>query len=221
MTMKYETAAPQNGAASPDQSRRAQLAERAGEEAANVADTATEGIREVADEVRTQAKAVAGQARQQVDGVVDQAREEIRQQAEQRNDQAAGQLRTLSERITALVEGRPEGAGPLVGLLQDAEDQVRRLAGRLEQRGPQGVMDDVSTFARRRPGMFIAGAVGVGFLVGRAVRAGSSTQQADATERQLGATTQISGPRLSLASPRGDAALTPPAVPSVVSGTRP
>jgi hypothetical protein len=220
MTMNYETAAPQNGPASPDQSTPTQLADRAGEEAVNVAETATEGISDVADEVRTQAKAVAGQARQQIDGFVDQARDEIRQQAEQRNDQAAGQLRTLSERITALAEGRPEGAGPLVGLLHDAEDQVRRLAGRLEQRGPQGVMDDVSTFARRRPGMFIAAAVGVGLLVGRAVRAGSSNQQTNATERQSGAT-QISTPRLSLEPPRGDAALTPPAVSSVAAGTRP
>jgi hypothetical protein len=216
MTMKYETAAPQNGAASPDQSRPAQLAERAGEEAANVAETATEGIRDVADEVRTQAKAVAGQAREQLDGFVGQARDEIRQQAEQRNEQAAGQLRTLSERITALVEGRPEGAGPLVGLLHDAEDQVRRLAGRLEQRGPQGVMDDVSAFARRRPGVFITAAVGVGFLVGRAVRAGSSTEQ---SERRSD-TAQISNPRLSLESPRGDAALTPPVL-GVAAGTRP
>jgi hypothetical protein len=220
MTMSYETAAPENGAASPDQSRPVQLAERAGEGAANVAETATEGVGDVADEVRTQARAVAGQARQQIDGFVDQAREEIRQQAQHRNEQAAVQLRTLSERITALVEGRPEGAGPLVGLLHDAEDQVRRLAGRLEQRGSQGVMDDVSAFARRRPGMFIAAAVGVGFLVGRAVRAGSSTEQADAIKGQVGAT-QISGRRRSLESPRGDAAVTSPAVGGVAAGTRP
>jgi hypothetical protein len=220
MTMSYETAAPENGAASPDQSRPVQLAERAGEGAANVAETASEGVRDVADEVRTQARAVAGQARQQIDGFVDQAREEIRQQAGHRNEQAAVQLRTLSERITALVEGRPEGAGPLVGLLHDAEDQVRRLAGRLEQRGPQGVMDDVSAFARRRPGMFIAAAVGVGFLVGRAVRAGSSTEQADATKGQAGGT-EISGRRRSLESPRGDAAVTSPAVGGVAAGTRP
>jgi hypothetical protein len=220
MTTEHETAAPGPGTPSSDQSRPAQFVERAGEEAANVAETATDGIGEVADEVRTQAKAVAGQARQQIDGFVDQARDEIRQQAQQRNDQAAGQLRTLSERITALAEGRPEGAGALVGLLHDAEDQVRRLAGRLEQHGPQGVIDDVSAFARRRPGIFIAGAVGVGFLVGRAVRAGSSNQQAGAPEWQSAAT-PLSSPRMSLASPPSDAAPTPPDIPSVASGMRP
>jgi hypothetical protein len=217
MTIEDETAAPQTGAALPDQSRPAQLAERAGEEAANVSETATEGIGEVADEVLTQAKAVAGQARQQIDGFVEQVRDEIRQQAQQRNDQAAGQLRTLSERITALAEGRPEGAGSLVGYMHDAEDHVRRLAGRLEQRGPQGVIEDVSAFARRRPGIFIAGAVGVGFLVGRAVRAASSSQPAGG-QRQSAAISP-SSPQMSLAAP--PAAVVGADVPSGASGMRP
>jgi hypothetical protein len=47
----------------------------------------------------------------------------------------------------------------------------------MEQGGPQGVLDDVSRFARRRPGMFLAGAAGIGFVVGRLVRAGVASQE--------------------------------------------
>ena len=68
-----------------------------------------------------------------------------------------------------------------------------RLASRMEQGGAQGVVDDVTRFARRRPGAFLAGAAGVGFVVGRLVRAGAASQRerrtvdqrrdADAAER--------------------------------------
>ena len=76
----------------------------------------------------------------------------------------------MSQQLVALADGRPESAGPLAGYLYDAEDQVRRLASRLEQGGPQGVIDDVTRFARRRPGLFLTGAMAAGFLVGRAMR---------------------------------------------------
>ena len=136
MTLEHETTVPQSGATN-EQSRSAQVVDRAGEEVSNVVETATDGVREVADEVKAQAQAVAGEARQQFDDLVGQARDEFRQQAEQRNEQAANQLRSLSEQLVALAEGRTESAGPLVGYLRDVDGQVRNLATRLEQRGPK------------------------------------------------------------------------------------
>jgi hypothetical protein len=183
MTFDHGTTVPQTGATS-EQTRPGQVAVRAGEEASNVAQTATEGVREVAHEMRTQANAVAGQARQQFEDLVGQARDEFRQQAQQRNDQAAEQFRTLSERITALADGRPEDAGPLPGYLGEVEGRVRSLATRLEDRGPQGVMQDLTDLARRRPGVFLAGAVGLGFVIGRTVRAGTAAQQAAGSTSQ-------------------------------------
>ena len=140
---------------------------------------ATEGARDVASEAGAQAKAVASEAKQQLDRLVTQGRDEVRLQAEQRSSQAAGQLRTLSEHFSALVEGRPGDAGPLVGYVNDVQHQLRSVASRLEQGGPQGIVDDVTRFARRRPGLFLAGAAGVGFVVGRVVRAGAASGHDD------------------------------------------
>jgi hypothetical protein len=53
----------------------------------------------------------------------------------------------------------------------------------MEQGGAQGVVDDVTRFARRRPGVFLAGAAGMGFVVGRLVRAGAASQRTDATDQ--------------------------------------
>jgi hypothetical protein len=148
-------------------------------EASSVASTAAGGARDVAGEASTQAKAVAGEAKEQLDRLVSQGRDEVRQQAAQRTEQAAGQLRTLSEQFTALMEGRPEAAGPLVGYASDLQGQLRRLASRMEQGGPEAVIQDVAGFARRRPGVFLAGAAGIGFVVGRLVRAGVASQRED------------------------------------------
>ncbi len=165
--------------ADEEKSSVARVAETAGSEASNVAATAAEGAREVAGEASTQTKAVVSQAKQQVDSLITQTREEVRQQAENRSAQAAGGLRTLSEQVAALAEGRPDSAGSLPRYLEDAQEHVRGLASRLEQGGPQGVVDDVTRFARRRPGLFLAGALGAGFVVGRVVRASSAPSESD------------------------------------------
>ncbi len=111
--------------ADEEKSSVARVAETAGSEASNVAATAAEGAREVAGEASMQTKAVVSQAKQQVDSLITQTREEVRQQAENRSAQAAGGLRTLSEQVAALAEGRPDSAGSLPRYLEDAQEHVR------------------------------------------------------------------------------------------------
>jgi hypothetical protein len=60
--------------------------------------------------------------------------------------------------------------------VDDARSRIGRLAGELEQRGPEGLAEDLSRFARRRPGAFLLGAGLVGFAAGRVVRAGAATR---------------------------------------------
>lgn len=174
MTIESQSGAATATIADDDKSSVARVAETAGSEASNVAATAAEGAKEIAGEATAQTKAVVSQAKQEVDSFITQAREEMRQQAESRSAQAAGGLRTLSEQVAALAEGRPDSAGSLPRYLEDAKEHVRSLASRLEEGGPQGAVDDITRFARRRPGLFLAGALGAGFVVGRLARASSA-----------------------------------------------
>jgi BMFP domain-containing protein YqiC len=195
MTVEHDqTGAAAGTVPAAGESTAGRVADTARTEASNVASTAAGGAREVADEAGAQAKAVASEAKQQLDRLVSQSREEFRQQAEQRSSQAAGQLRTLSEQFSALVAGRPEAAGPLVGYVSDLQGQLKRLASRMEQGGPQGVVDDVTRLARRRPGAFLAGAAGIGFVVGRLVRAGAASQRDDGPSTGDASPTAPNGP---------------------------
>ena len=160
-----------------ERSKTAQVADRATTAAGDVTSTATSGAKDVAGEAATQAKVVEGEAKRQVGNVVDQTRHELTQQADQRTRQAAGGLRTLSDQVAALADGRPGDAGPLAGYLDDARARVSTIADRLDEGGPQGLLDDVTDFARRRPVVFLAAAGVAGFVVGRLARAGRAVQQ--------------------------------------------
>jgi hypothetical protein len=142
-----------------------------------VASQATEAARTVTTEATDQAKVVVGQARQEVERLVGQTRDELQTRAREQGDRAAHGLRSLSRQLDALAAGRPDEAGSLTTYLTDAQDRVSALAQRLETGGPQAVLDDVTRFARRRPGMFLALAAGTGFLVGRLARSGAAARQ--------------------------------------------
>lgn len=156
-------------------SKVAVVAQTARQEAGDVAGGAVDAGKDVAGQAATAAGAVASEAKGQVYELVHKTRHELMDQAETRGHQAAGGLRTLSEQLSALGDGRTNDAGPLPHYLEQVRTRASDLADRLEQGGPQGVLDDVTAFARRRPGLFLVGAVGAGFLVGRLIRSGAAS----------------------------------------------
>jgi hypothetical protein len=188
MSVASDRDARQTNAETTDQSKTAKLADSATSAASDVASSATSGAKDVAGEAATQAKAVVGETKRQVSNVVDQTRHELTKQADERTRQAAGGLRTLSDQVSALTEGRPGDAGPLAGYLEDARARVTTFADRLDQGGPQGLLDDVTSFARRRPIAFLAATGAAGFLAGRLARAGRAVQHDDGGPAALGST---------------------------------
>lgn len=149
------------------------------EKAKETAAAAKEGAKNVAGEAKQQAKALTSEATDRARGVLDQALGQAREQGSQQASRAAGGLRTFSDQARALAEGRADEAGPLGDIVTRAGDQAQQLATRLDTDGVEGVMDDVARFARRRPGLFLAAAAGLGFLAGRALRANQAAKSDD------------------------------------------
>lgn len=136
------------------------------------------GVKQTAAQVKDQAveqtKAVASEAKQHVSSVVGQTRDEVRQQVQQRSQQLSTSLEGLAGQLRSLRSGRPEEAGSLHHYLVDAEQKVSGWAQRLQEGGPDMVLRDVRTFARRKPGTFLLAALGAGFVAGRMVRVGAA-----------------------------------------------
>jgi hypothetical protein len=65
----------------------------------------------------------------------------------------------------------PDDNSPAGQVVRRLGEGGRRAADYLEDRGPEGLLDDVQEFARRKPGTFLLIAAAAGFAVGRLGRA--------------------------------------------------
>ena len=83
--------------------------------------------------------------------------------------QKAGQsLTSLAQELRGLADGTSSGApGPARDLLQQASGMVESFARKLQNREPAELLDEVRSFARRKPGLFLLGAAAAGVLAGR------------------------------------------------------
>lgn len=135
---------------------------------------------EVAGTAKDQAQAVAGEARLQTRRAVGQLRERVGEQTEQQSRRAAQGIRQWADELASMSEtAKPDS--PVSGVVQQVADTGRRAADYLEQHGLSGVTEEVQNFARRRPGVFLAGAVAAGFLVGRMAKATTGAGQTPST----------------------------------------
>ncbi|HET9444426.1 MAG TPA: hypothetical protein VFO65_13940, partial [Acidimicrobiales bacterium] len=140
------------------------------QEAADLAGTARERAAEVTGEVSHQARTVA-----------EEARTSLQEQAQTQAQRLTSSLRELGEGVHALLEGRPDQAGTVADYARQASDRFDAVVDRLEDKGVEGVVDDLRDFARTRPGAFVLGAAVFGFGVGRLLR-NSSGDDDEATQ---------------------------------------
>ncbi|MET7436329.1 hypothetical protein ACWERY_10785 [Streptomyces sp. NPDC004082] len=145
---------------------------QAREAAGDVAGTAVDQARTVADTARRQAKSAGGDLR-------DRVTEEVQGQTQR----AAGTIRQWAEDLSELTRGAP-GDSPARSLVSQMADGGHRAANYLDQHGVDGMTEDVKGFARRRPGVFLAGAALAGLAAGRLVKAGSKSQSGHGTPQR-------------------------------------
>jgi hypothetical protein len=131
---------------------------------------------DTASTAKMDAKEVASTAKEQFQHLVDEAKTDVSRQGDNLAHRAAERLRDLERQSQSLLEGRSQEAGPLADYVREAQHKVQSLAGRLEERGGQGVVDDIVRYGRRRPGTFLIGAAALGFLTARVLRVGASAQ---------------------------------------------
>ena len=141
------------------------------EEAANLANEAGDATRRVAGVAKEETKAVGYEARRQARRLADQVGSEVRQQAATQQSRAAGGLRNIGDEFSHMAEGTGTGSGFAADVAREAGQRVGAVAQWLDQRDPKDLLEEGKGFARRRPGVFLAIAVGAGVIVGRLTRA--------------------------------------------------
>jgi hypothetical protein len=151
-----------------------------------VARTANQDVRELAGTVRSQAEQVTGELADQARALLADTRGQLQEQADAQTTRMARALYQVGGQAVALSEGRPEEAGPLAEYAEQAATWLDTAAAQIEERGLEGLASDVVDFARRRPGLFLAGAAVLGVGVGRLIRSGAiSSGDGDTTTGEL------------------------------------
>src|SRR3954447_6893088 len=138
------------------------------DEARNVGQTATQAGSQVASTAADQAKEVVQETQRQAKDLLDQGRSQVRQQAVSQQQKAAQGLSSLAQELRGLADGSSQGApGPARDLLQQASGKVEEFSYWLQNREPADLLEEVRSFARRKPGTFLLGAALLGVAAGR------------------------------------------------------
>lgn len=136
------------------------------DQAGQVAGDATDAGKHVAGVAGEQANEVLSTATGQAKDLLNQTRGELTEQAGTQKDRVASGLRSISEELRSLATGS-EQPGMVTDAAYQAAQRSTAVADWLEAREPGRVLDEVTRFARRKPGTFLAVAAGTGFLLGR------------------------------------------------------
>lgn len=124
--------------------------------ASNVGGTAAERGRDIKDQAQGHARNIAGNAQSQLKG-----------HAQEETQRAGAALDTAGSQLRALAEGRVDEAGAFGDYIGQAADAVGRWADTINDRGFDGLLDDLRSLGRRRPGAFLLGALAAGVVTAR------------------------------------------------------
>jgi hypothetical protein len=159
-----------------DTNRAAEVAHTAQDKAAEGAGLVGGKTADVARTAKDQAANTVNEATTQARNVVGELREQLRGQSRAQAEQLAGNVRRLADELHEMSEnGKPDSTAAAV--VRQVADSGRQVASHLENRGPEGIVEDLRDFARRKPGLFLAGAAVAGFAaarLGKGMAAGNS-----------------------------------------------
>jgi hypothetical protein len=139
------------------------------DEAARVGQSTAETGKQVAGTAKDEAKKVASEAGYQARQLAEEARGELRTQAGSQQERLATGLRTFSGELRSMADNTTQ-RGLATDLVRQGADRIESAAYWLHDREPQDLVTELKSFARRRPGTFLAVAAGAGVLAGRLTR---------------------------------------------------
>jgi hypothetical protein len=142
---------------------------------------------DVTETAKAQLRNVAGEVGEQTRNVAAELRDTVAEQARAQQTNIAQAVRAAADELDAMAGQRPDSTAATV--VARVADGGHRMADYLDRHGPEGVLDEVREFARRRPGAFLATALVSGFVVGRLGRgvlgATGTPSPADNRERRF------------------------------------
>ena len=143
-----------------------------------IARSAGQDVKELAATVKQQAGQVGTELKDQALQILEETKGQLQTRADAQTEKLAQTLRSLGNKAGAVAKGWPNEESSVRQYVWQAAEKLDLAADEIELRGIDGLVDEVSAFARRNPTAFVVGAAVAGFGVGRVLRAGSGGSDA-------------------------------------------
>jgi hypothetical protein len=112
--------------------------------------------------------------------LVDDLKGQAEEYGEVRKDQFADRVGGIADTLRSTSKKfRKQDEGAAAGLTDTAADQLDRVSASLRNKDLSTMMSEASDLARSHPAIFLGGAVALGFVAGRFLRASSEEVQDD------------------------------------------
>ncbi|AWB95168.1 hypothetical protein DCE93_05455 [Agromyces badenianii] len=144
------------------------------------------------DVAKDETRSVASETKQQARQFLGKVGDELRGQAAAQQSKVAEGLQSVGSEFTDMASGSTQ-SGYASQLVRGAGERVGDAARWLQDRDPQSLVEEVKGFARRRPGVFIAIAVGVGVVAGRLTRAITASGDSSGTGASTSGRSSVAG----------------------------
>ncbi|MFH9137641.1 hypothetical protein [Streptomyces sp. NPDC017524] len=177
----------------PGDGTTATTAQTARDKASEGTDLLASKAGDVAGTAREQAADVTGEATARAQDVMGELRSQLEEQARSQTQRLADNVRRLADELHDMSRNS-DGDSSAAGAVKQIADRGHQAASHLEDRGPAGLLDDVQDFARRRPGMFLAGAALAGFATARLAKGAKSADGGEG--RRTSPTNSGTGPNV-------------------------
>ena len=138
--------------------------------ASTTAPTLAERANDVGSTVSEEARSVAHDVKDHARQVAHETRESLRSEASNQAARLASTLRDIGGQLRSMADTQT-GGGMVVDLSQQLARSATRAADKLDDGGLDATLLDLKHLARRRPGLFLIGAMGAGFAAGRLLKA--------------------------------------------------
>jgi hypothetical protein len=189
------------------------------EQGGAAASTAADETKRVGQVAGQEAQNVVGEATAQVRNLADEARVQVEEQSRTQRDRLVSTLSTFSDDLDSMTQQGAGGQGLAADLVRMVSSRARDLSGRLQSREPQEILEDVRSFARRRPGTFLLGSLAAGVVAGRLIR--GAKDAGDGTGSATGGVTGLAYDPVQVTAPGDPAFGTQPATATIADAPVP
>ena len=127
--------------------------------------------------------------------ITSKAADRLHSEVDVRKDSAAKQAKSVSTAMQNAAGQLDESAPAwLKSAFQQSAEQIQRFADSIEQKDSRAIVEEVQSFARERPALFLGACAAAGFAAARIFKAGAQQGQGSPQAGQWDPSVEVGGP---------------------------